>query len=142
MTGNRDSLTVTPSALAMARVFAADVVEQIHGELAVPAEDFGAAVAPATGPCTFIPAELRAWHAAVQAKFSASVAESSGGKPVDWAARAVIQDEFAEVCEQVFDAVCGKDSVVAGLAYQARSYWREMAVESRRLAELRAGGAR
>lgn len=40
MTANRDSLTVTPDMLAMARTFAADVVEQIHEELAAPTEDF------------------------------------------------------------------------------------------------------
>jgi hypothetical protein len=36
MTANRDSLTVTPDMLAMARTFAADAVAQIHEELAAP----------------------------------------------------------------------------------------------------------
>jgi len=36
VTDNRDSLVITPDTLAMARTFAADVVEQIHEELAAP----------------------------------------------------------------------------------------------------------
>jgi hypothetical protein len=46
VSGNRDSLQVTPFMLSAARVFAADVVEQIHGELnAANAADAQAAAA-------------------------------------------------------------------------------------------------
>lgn len=93
-----------------------------------------------TGEYAGIPAQLRAQHADVQAKFQANV-EEGRHKPIDWAARADIQDELAMVCGQIADALWGSDALIAELAFHAQRSWHDVAGDSRQLAE-RAGGAR